>query len=450
MNIYINIEIKKREFESRILLALIAASKGHTVYLMNQIQFIHIVPKLSPGIIFDKSITPNPYRIGLLKKYKSKNHIITSIDEESGLLDESYDDFAKFRYSHETLELASKVFCWGSHDYNTLIDKYSRFKNKFSLTGSPRADLWRPEFDKYYKKNKKEFDYILIPSNFGTIMGHNQFWSLVDKYKKTKVTDRGFNELILFGRFTFQLQLISHFVELTKYINKKFPQFKIVIRPHPIDAVEAWQALVGENENVIITSEGNISKWIRNAKLIIHNGCTTGIESAASKIPTVVFKPINSDFERKNPNKFGMQAETLEQIDLIINNLISGQIYNSFIKENSENTFRDMIYQGKTLASENIINEFERLDHPSLNKHNYHIYVRLLILFTDIRIFLVRIKNAIFRKKISQFNSKLNKFTAINTQEVLGLYNGFKGSIKLSKNVRIEKLNKYILRLGSK
>ena len=35
------------------------------------------------------------------------------------------------------------------------------------------------------------------------------------------------------------------------------------------------------------------------------------------------------------------------------------------------------------LTKENIINEFERLDHPSLNKHNYHIYVRLLILFTD-------------------------------------------------------------------
>ena len=148
-----------------MLLALIAASRGHTVYIVNQMYMVSLMSYINPGIIFEKSITPNPYRTKFLKSYFKKKHIITSIDEESGLLDENYENFAKFRYSEETIGLTSKIFCWGNHDYSSLKNIYPDQKDKFVLTGSPRVDLWNKKFNNFYFNGKiiiLSFTYVYI------------------------------------------------------------------------------------------------------------------------------------------------------------------------------------------------------------------------------------------------------------------------------------------------
>ena len=57
MNIYINLEIEKRELLSKILLSLEAANKGHDVYL-GRINPLLNNNLLKPGIVHFKSITP--------------------------------------------------------------------------------------------------------------------------------------------------------------------------------------------------------------------------------------------------------------------------------------------------------------------------------------------------------------------------------------------------------
>ena len=71
MNIYFIVEIKKREFLSRFLLALEAASSGHQVYLGNIAQLLER-NLLKPGLIHHKSLTPNKNRINQLKNLKKK------------------------------------------------------------------------------------------------------------------------------------------------------------------------------------------------------------------------------------------------------------------------------------------------------------------------------------------------------------------------------------------
>ena len=99
---------------------------------------------LKPGIFHTKSLTPG---IKTQKHIKLKNIgcKITSIDEEGGLVDYGYKRFASYRYSNKTINTASAVFTWGSEDYKTLKSLSKTFK-KIHLTGSPRADLWKPIF----------------------------------------------------------------------------------------------------------------------------------------------------------------------------------------------------------------------------------------------------------------------------------------------------------------
>ena len=148
MNIYLHLEVLNRELDSKLLLATIAASRGHEVIVSDQESIIKGLTRkfLSPGIFHTKSLTPGKLKILKHQQIINTGCKITSIDEEGGLIDYGYDKFAKLRYSNKTLNQASAVFTWGLEDYKTLKKIYPSQSKKIYKTGSPRADLWQPFF----------------------------------------------------------------------------------------------------------------------------------------------------------------------------------------------------------------------------------------------------------------------------------------------------------------
>ena len=170
MNLYIHLETSARELDSKLLLAVLGASRGHDVMISN-LENISIGIKknfLKPGIVHTKSLTPSRLKIEKHKKIINKGCKITSMDEEGGLVDYGYDTFAKRRYGKKTIHQASAVFTWGPEDYKTLKKYYPEYAHKIYMTGSPRVDLWHPNFSSYWKKKSKKpkKPYLLIPSNF--------------------------------------------------------------------------------------------------------------------------------------------------------------------------------------------------------------------------------------------------------------------------------------------
>ena len=156
MNIYLHNEVSTRELDSKLLLATLAASRGHEVLISDQESLIKgLVRKfLVPGIFHTKSITPSKTKIENHKMILRTGSKITSIDEEGGLIDKGYDKFSKLRYSEKTLEQSAAVFGWGSEDTETLKRVYPNQSKKIFNTGSPRADLWRSNFFKYWDSPK--------------------------------------------------------------------------------------------------------------------------------------------------------------------------------------------------------------------------------------------------------------------------------------------------------
>ena len=72
MNIYILLEIKKRELYSKVLLSAEAAMNGHEFYFGKLTPFL-LKNVFKPGIVHFKSITPGISRINELKFLKKKN-----------------------------------------------------------------------------------------------------------------------------------------------------------------------------------------------------------------------------------------------------------------------------------------------------------------------------------------------------------------------------------------
>ena len=59
----------------------------------------------------------------------------------------------------------------------------------------------------------------------------------------------------------------------------------------------------------------NLEQDIKNAKAIIHNGCTTGIEALAMHKPVFIYDPIKTpEGDMGLPNKFGVINKNIESI----------------------------------------------------------------------------------------------------------------------------------------
>ena len=125
MNIYILVEISKREFDSNLLLAFLAALDGHEVVLSNfeNYLFLDSMTKLKPGIFHTKSLVHGPKKRIFHNSLKKKNFLITSIDEEAALTNKDLTSFSDTRFSNKDLDIVDKVFCWGKHDYEFLKKK---------------------------------------------------------------------------------------------------------------------------------------------------------------------------------------------------------------------------------------------------------------------------------------------------------------------------------------
>jgi len=188
MNIYIDVEILSRELDSKLLLAILAASKGHKVLVSRLAEIILGFKSgtLAPGIFHTTSLAPSAQKILRHQNMINNGSVVTSMDEEGGLIDHGYDKFAKIRYSDQTLEQSSAVFGWGSEDAETLKKIYSKQSSKIYNTGSPRADMWKSNFHKYWgaPKNAPKRPYLLVSSNMFSVSSMLPFYKNIQHLKQ--------------------------------------------------------------------------------------------------------------------------------------------------------------------------------------------------------------------------------------------------------------------------
>lgn len=375
MNIYIPIEVKARELEGRTLLAFVAAERGHTVVLGEKSDTIGLSKngRLPPGIVHMKSITPHQPMIQTLSKLHEYGHKVTVQDEENGITDISFEPFGKLRFSEKSLALTDRVFAWGEHDGAGLRNMFNEASEKIVVTGSPRADFWRTDFKNYFKLSfegkENEFifkkPYILVVSNFSSFLNVNRFWNVIARLRSAGYFDRDANrEIHEYENAAYQTLLIGKFVEMVRELSKLYPNYNIVVRPHPVESQDGWEKIIGEFENVIIERTGTISKWIRHSKLMIYNGSSSAIEAAMSGANRIAYRPLPNDIERVVPNLVGINVFSLEELKKIVSDILEGteldvlaeveKITNKYIHDRVSN-FEDK------LAADRIVDEWESI-----------------------------------------------------------------------------------------
>lgn len=442
MNIYIHVEIVKRELDSKLLLGTLAATKGHNVIISDLLGIMRGVKRglLKPGIYHTKSLTGSDEKIARHKYLIDKGFKITSIDEESGLVDLSYDGFAVDRYSKKSVDQSSAIFTWGQEDTKTLKNFFSGYIDKIHMTGSPRADLWNPIFSNYWGVPSQipSKPYLLISSNcFNTI---KPFYKRFKFHKTAGYFKRNSKYLKnLFGQSAESYHKTAAFIEAINYlVENNNNKYDIVLRPHPAEDIKAWKTFLEETPNVHIIQDDSISSWVTNAFAIMHNGCTTAFEATISQKPVVTYEPFEAEYF-KAANKLGFKVTNLHDLKLLLDKILNNNEFN-LQKNFATDEISKKIYIDKNeLASERIIKIWESFEDNNLSlKYSILKFQWTLKIINFIKKYLLIKKNF---KKFSFINNNENfKFPPLNESDILKKFSKFKKILKIKKNIQCKLL----------
>ena len=432
MNLYLHIEILNREFHSKLLIAMESASRGMNVYLGRLKPYL-MRDFFVPGIILDKSITPSPQRLKEMEFLKKKYFIYTSLDEEVGLLN-SDDRYLKERYSNQSLKLVDKVFCWGKWDYNNLAKKFDKYKKKFILSGNPRIDFWRKDFVFFYKKRKLEYNnYILFSLNFSYLVSKLEFNKFLKFLVEAKYEDRGLTIDIIKKTQKDSYKMYKKFSKLIIALAKR-TNLRIVVRPHPTDSLNNYNFLKKYN-NVSVINNGPISEWIHYAKIVVHSGCTGGLESSIRGIPTVSYNPFNSSHGHKFADLFSKKTNNINECIEIIQKLTRNELkYRKTdlkkIKLRAHNLY------SKKPGYKKIVDEFIKFQKiKKIMKKNNNFILKFKFKMRD------------YRSKILNYKHGNIKFSTFEKDETLKVFEILKELSPKYNNLSIDFIKKDIIHL---
>ncbi len=396
MNIYIKIEIKEREFLSRLVLGAYAALKGNEVFIGDD-ELLQLVEnrKLNSGIILEKSIPPKIDRINQLKKYKKNKCIVTSIDEEGGLATIDYkNNFAPRRFSNKTLSYTDKVFCWGKYDYNLNIKLFPKYKKKFIITGNPRYDLLKEKFSSEFIKKKSKKKKIVIISSLMVYAIKNHPLANISSLNSKKVKD------YLIDRFDYKKLISDKYLKLIDNLSKSFKDLLIEIWIHPKESLQKWKTIIPQNKNIKFVDNKKFLSSSINDIIYIHNGSLMALEALIKKKFVVSFQPFQSKFNNTLPDKLSKKVSSENEIILLLRKILKKKT-KSFINSNKIEMLINNAY--KNDSCHKIIRFWQKMDQKSLSKNNNLFNLKLK---NRLRLIRQNINYKIYNNKFPPFTKK--------------------------------------------
>ena len=397
INIYIPIEIKKRELLSKIILStfIIKNDKLKTrCYVGSKTQIKKLISfKKSYGGIFIY-IGGLPYN--QMEKIKSKVEKFINLDEEMGPpANEWLETSMPKRLWEGTEKYVDKSYTIGKYAFDISKKVFPRLSSKIVMTGWPRVDLWRPEFDYIYKNSvenlRKEYgNFILFSSDFTfnsqkRINREEEFWR--NSEWKTMSKNLSFIRSDAGNTFLAFQETMKLIYELDKRTD--IPQ--IIIRPHPSDDLLEWKKIAKSLKRIKIIFKGEVTSWVHASSGVLHRGCTCAIEAYMAGIQTAHIIANKCRIRKSLSYEVSKHLYNSDEIAEFCKNNIDKK---PLPPEKYNDAFKNKIHVEKKFACQLIAEDLLKSDLVSELPH-YHSGVANIL--DTIKVNLIKIKSSIIR-----------------------------------------------------
>ncbi len=436
---YLPIEIYDREYRSKLYLAYKASRRGWTVVLGPKYDVDILAQHMPRGIYL--GIGFHKYSATMSEILKRKKHIIFLQDEE-GLVRLKDVFYKQYRVSSNIVKYADYILCWGKNHQNVMKSALNRFTNIKSI-GNSRIDILQSFTKHFFSKNIKDIknkhgDFILINGNFGSA-NH----ALGQKFLLNELENRGwFNSPLKkkyqLKRIEFQKKILKKMKDLAVAISKAGT--KVIVRPHPSENIEFWKKHTKNFKNIKIIRSGNVLDWMESAKLIIHNGCTTAVESLLLGKTVISYRPHkNAKVESLLPNAISKCLETEKDVLNFIKNFKENKNKKTKLNQIKKNLIDNHIQNHKTGkdSCDKIIDIMDKISFKQ-ETNQFNLVKNNIIL--KISLFKAKIARKFYKKNFLYLESKCPK---IDLNSINKTFNLIKNRKVCKNKFKTFKLTKY-------
>ena len=293
--LYLPIEVASRELHAKLLLTLFAVDRGYEVVIGWKRMMNKNLRYMPPGIVMFKTLTVND--AVAMRAAKKAGHRIVVIDEEApGLVARAQ----KLRWvTRDSVAASDLIFTAGAEHDEAMRLFHPAHAGRCRVVGNPRWDLLRPELRGSHTEEvaairRQYAPFILINTNFALL---NSARRTPEEYRKwfvdTGRVDLSKPEDVVFLDEIFAMERANTAAvhELVRALPARFPNHRIIVRPHPIERVETWSALLRDVPRAQMVREGAAVPWIMASDALVHTNCTTGVEAFALDRPAISLQP---------------------------------------------------------------------------------------------------------------------------------------------------------------
>jgi surface carbohydrate biosynthesis protein len=333
----IPVESQVRELDAKLLLSCCAAERGYPVVIGSRAYVHFAIAGLPRGIYAAKSmrgISELMFRI-----IRDLGHDIVAWEEEA-LVHPPPEVFFSLRLASGTVGRVSHVFAWGE-DNAELLRQYPSLPPglRMHVTGNPRGDMLRPELRPFFAAEvsaiRAEFgDFLLLNTNFTDV---NPYLPTIGLFVPSKdpsqparlgQAGKGMPRDFAEGLRAHKQSILEDFLAMIPALEQAFPGVNLVLRPHPSEDHGIYHRLAARCSRVRVTHRGNVVPWLLACKALVHNGCTTAVESYAMGVPSVAYlKTFDPTYDRDFqglPNRLSEQCFSLDELIGTVQAIIAG------------------------------------------------------------------------------------------------------------------------------
>ncbi len=290
--LYIEIELKAREFEARALLALHAAAQGLDV-VIGQKRAINRLGygRLPPGIMLVK--TMNGTDVQRVKEASKAGHMVVVLDEEAFGGSGRRPLWMRLNTDPQALAAADMIIAQGREYADLLTQVFPDAADRIRVLGNPRVDLYRPEFRKAPTPGSAGRRILICSQSQVCNPRAISFPDLVGLHVRGVPMGEDIGGQVIAGTkevFAFEISMIPQLQAVTRAVSQAFAETPVLFRPHPAEDAGLWERAFAGLANVTVSSAGSMSDALQDAMALVYvRGCATGLEAHFQEVPIVRF-----------------------------------------------------------------------------------------------------------------------------------------------------------------
>nr|VFJ53924.1 MAG: surface carbohydrate biosynthesis protein [Candidatus Kentron sp. FM]VFJ56172.1 MAG: surface carbohydrate biosynthesis protein [Candidatus Kentron sp. FM]VFK12938.1 MAG: surface carbohydrate biosynthesis protein [Candidatus Kentron sp. FM] len=345
----IPIEIKPREYRSRLLLAMGAVKKGCGVIIGRQGNLQANLSRYPAGVYFDKSFDGDKAE-WFRENIAARNHMILAGNDEEGLASEGNEwIYIHQRHAEEVLGMVRYFFAWGEKEAELIRDRFPTAAEKILATGNPRVDIWKSDCKEIYRpiaqRYRRRFGpYILMPSSFaGARYGLGQDFIEKEAIRRGILDTETGRRRAANGK-VFVHESLRRFEEIAVMIAHEFRDHHVIIRPHPAENIQACAEFARGISNIKVILDGEVTPWILGSRAVVHSFCTTGLEAFLMRHPVIAYRSLEGySYANFLSNRVGIVEKTPEEVIASLREVLRGNYPEDRIWESGRREIADNI-----------------------------------------------------------------------------------------------------------